>query len=170
MTFHHLIDCDRDLKPSNILVNSNCDLKITDFGLARLINDQTRDLTEYVVTRWYRAPEIMLSSQEYSKSIDIWAAGCIFGEMLGRKPMFPGNDYIHQLKFITKTIGTPTSEEVSEKEQDGGVDVPAFLPSFLLPLLTRLSPGLAPHRSFGLSRTPRPKSLCFNCLSIPRKI
>ncbi len=53
----------------------------------------------------------MLSSQEYSKSIDIWACGCIFGEMLGRKPLFPGNDYIHQLKLITKTIGTPTSED-----------------------------------------------------------
>lgn len=48
------------------------------------------NLTEYVVTRWYRAPEVMLSSQEYSKAIDMWGAGCIFGEMLGRKPMFPG--------------------------------------------------------------------------------
>jgi len=106
----------RDLKPSNILLNENCDLKICDFGLSRDMgseagNEQPGNLTEYVVTRWYRAPEIMLSSQEYSKAIDMWAIGCIFGEMLGRKPMFAGNDYIHQLKLITKLIGTPTSEE-----------------------------------------------------------
>jgi mitogen-activated protein kinase 1/3 len=105
----------RDLKPSNILLNENCDLKVCDFGLSRDMNaatgaDLPANLTEYVVTRWYRAPEIMLSSQEYSKGIDMWAIGCIFGEMLGRKPMFPGNDYIHQLKLITKVIGTPTSE------------------------------------------------------------
>ena len=67
------------------------------------------NLTEYVVTRWYRAPEIMLSCQEYSKAIDVWSLGCIFGEMLLRKPLFPGNDYIHQLKLITQFIGTPTS-------------------------------------------------------------
>lgn len=106
----------RDLKPSNILLNENCDLKICDFGLARDMSadagtELPSNLTEYVVTRWYRAPEIMLSSQEYSRAIDIWAIGCIFGEMLGRKPMFPGNDYIHQLKLITKAVGTPRSED-----------------------------------------------------------
>jgi serine/threonine protein kinase len=82
-------------QPSNILLNENCDLKICDFGLSRDMSadagaDLPSNLTEYVVTRWYRAPEIMLSSQEYSKAVDMWAVGCIFGEMLGRKPMFPG--------------------------------------------------------------------------------
>jgi mitogen-activated protein kinase 1/3 len=82
----------RDLKPSNILLNSNCDLKICDFGLSRGLNtgQEVNDLTEYVVTRWYRAPEIMLSCQDYSTAIDVWSLGCIFGEMLGRKPLFPG--------------------------------------------------------------------------------
>ena len=69
-------------------------------------------LTEYVVTRWYRAPEIMLSCQEYTKAIDIWSVGCIFGELLGRKPLFPGDDYIHQLQIICDIIGTPTEEEL----------------------------------------------------------
>lgn len=105
----------RDLKPSNILLNENCDLKICDFGLSRDMSaetgaEQPANLTEYVVTRWYRAPEIMLSSQDYSKAIDIWSVGCIFGEMLGRKPMFAGHDYIDQLKRITKVIGTPRNE------------------------------------------------------------
>lgn len=94
----------RDLKPSNLLVNSNCDLKICDFGLARGINEAGVDgktgtmlLTEYVVTRWYRAPEIMLACHEYSKPIDIWSVGCIFGELIQRKPYFPGDDYIDQV-------------------------------------------------------------------------
>jgi mitogen-activated protein kinase 1/3 len=105
----------RDLKPSNILLNANCDLKLCDFGLSRGLNgelDGDNNLTEYVVTRWYRAPEIMLSCQEYSKAIDVWSLGCIFGEMLLRKPMFPGNDYIHQLKLITGFIGTPSAEDI----------------------------------------------------------
>jgi serine/threonine protein kinase len=92
----------RDLKPSNILVNANCDLKITDFGLSRQLTDRTRDLTEYVVTRWYRAPEIMLSSCQYTKSVDVWSAGCIFAEMLQKRPLFPGDNYRHVLRLITK--------------------------------------------------------------------
>ncbi len=98
----------RDLKPSNLLVNSNCDLKVCDFGLARGItelhdreieegNGGSMLLTEYVVTRWYRAPEIMLACHEYSKPSDIWSVGCIFAELLGRKPFFPGDDYIDQV-------------------------------------------------------------------------
>ena len=94
----------RDLKPSNLLVNSNCDLKICDFGLARGINQGQSEgkggtmlLTEYVVTRWYRAPEIMLACHEYSKPIDIWSVGCIFAELIQRKPYFPGDDYIDQV-------------------------------------------------------------------------
>jgi Protein kinase domain len=99
----------RDLKPSNLLVNSNCDLKICDFGLARGIYDDSNSmdesttqqgsllLTEYVVTRWYRAPEIMLACHQYSKPIDVWSVGCIFAELILRKPYFPGDDYIDQV-------------------------------------------------------------------------
>ncbi|OQR83793.1 sporangia induced mitogen-activated protein kinase [Achlya hypogyna] len=106
----------RDLKPSNLLLNSNCDLKVCDFGLARGVepDEDNMELTEYVVTRWYRAPEIMLSTKasEYSKAIDIWSTGCIFAELLGRKPMFPGDDYIHQLQIICDKLGTPSEEEL----------------------------------------------------------
>jgi len=105
----------RDMKPSNLLVNSNCDLKICDFGLARGISDNKEDneLTEYVVTRWYRAPEIMCSCQDYDYQVDVWAVGCIFGELLGRKPLFPGDNYIHQLNLIFGALGTPTEEELA---------------------------------------------------------
>mmetsp|Transcript_20324 Transcript_20324/g.39902 ORF Transcript_20324/g.39902 Transcript_20324/m.39902 type:complete len:350 (-) Transcript_20324:430-1479(-) len=103
----------RDLKPSNLLLNSNCDLKVCDFGLARGVNDEKLDLTEYVVTRWYRAPEIMLSCKQYSAAIDVWSVGCILGELLGRKPMFPGEDYIHQLTLISDLLGKPTQEDLA---------------------------------------------------------
>lgn len=79
----------RDLKPSNILVNENCDLKLCDFGLARIQDSQ---MTGYVSTRYYRAPEIMLTWQKYDQAVDMWSVGCILSEMLEGKPLFPGKD------------------------------------------------------------------------------
>jgi len=103
----------RDLKPSNLLLNSNCDLKICDFGLARGVEDeQAGIMTEYVVTRWYRAPEIMLVCQEYTKAIDVWSVGCIFAELLARAPLFPGEDYIAQLRLICDKLGRPDDADL----------------------------------------------------------
>lgn len=101
----------RDLKPSNLLLNSNCDLKICDFGLAR-VAEEAGDQTEYVVTRWYRAPEIMLACQHYTYAIDIWSVGCIFAELLGRRAMFPGDDYMAQLRLICDRLGRPSEQDL----------------------------------------------------------
>ncbi|CAF4402385.1 unnamed protein product [Rotaria sp. Silwood2] len=106
----------RDLKPSNLLLNRSCDLKICDFGLARTVDDKARDdglLTEYVATRWYRAPEIMVSQRCYHKSIDLWSCGCILGEMLLGKPLFPGRHYVDQLNHIFSIIGSPTKDDLT---------------------------------------------------------
>lgn len=104
----------RDIKPSNILLNANCDLKICDFGLARGgCGLETHELTEYVVTRWYRAPEIMLNCLDYTEAVDVWAVGCILAEMLQREPLLPGKDYIHQLKLIIRFLGTPKQEDTA---------------------------------------------------------
>ncbi|KAG0171262.1 Mitogen-activated protein kinase [Apophysomyces sp. BC1034] len=104
----------RDLKPGNLLVNADCELKICDFGLARGYSDNPESnagfMTEYVATRWYRAPEIMLSFQNYTKAIDMWSVGCIFAEMLGGKPLFKGRDYVDQLNQILGILGTPDEE------------------------------------------------------------
>lgn len=89
----------RDLKPSNLLLNANCDLKICDFGLAR-VTSETDFMTEYVVTRWYRPPELLLNSSDYTAAIDIWSVGCIFMELMDRKPLFPGRDHVHQLRLL----------------------------------------------------------------------
>lgn len=104
----------RDLKPSNLLLNANCDLKVCDFGLARSAastDDNFGFMTEYVATRWYRAPEIMLTFQVYTTAIDIWSAGCILAEMLSGRPLFPGKDYHHQLTLILDYLGTPLMED-----------------------------------------------------------
>ncbi|KAL9259739.1 Mitogen-activated protein kinase homolog NTF3-like protein [Drosera capensis] len=101
----------RDLKPGNLLINANCDLKICDFGLARTSNGQGQFMTEYVVTRWYRAPELLLCCDKYGTSIDVWSVGCIFAELLGRKPIFPGTECLNQLKLVINILG-------SQKESD----------------------------------------------------
>jgi serine/threonine protein kinase len=113
----------RDLKPSNILVNKNCDLKICDFGLARGFNttdeEEAGSLTDYVVTRWYRAPEVVLIASEYTRAIDVWSVGCILCELIGRKALFPGKDHLDQIRKIVEIMGTPNPNDLSWLPQDG---------------------------------------------------
>ncbi|XP_034019852.1 mitogen-activated protein kinase 12-like isoform X4 [Thalassophryne amazonica] len=99
----------KDLKPGNLAINPDCELKILDFGLARQADVE---MTGYVVTRWYRAPEVILNWMRYTQTVDMWSAGCIMAEMLLGKPLFKGNDHLDQLREIMKITGTPTADFV----------------------------------------------------------
>eukprot|EP00812_Abedinium_dasypus_P008085 NODE_2036_length_1009_cov_430.009434.p1 GENE.NODE_2036_length_1009_cov_430.009434~~NODE_2036_length_1009_cov_430.009434.p1 ORF type:complete len:304 (+),score=87.99 NODE_2036_length_1009_cov_430.009434:3-914(+) len=105
----------RDMKPRNLLVNDQCDLKICDFGLARMCFSEQEwacPETEYVCTRWYRAPEVLCSWGAYSCAMDIWSIGCIFIELATRSVLFPGRSTHDQLHRITAFLGPPSEEEL----------------------------------------------------------
>lgn len=140
----------RDLNPNNILVNSDCQLRICDFGLARAAFQRSEDhvfWTDYVQTRWYRAPELILAhSTQYSTAIDMWSVGCIFAEMLGRgKPLFPGENARQQFGLILNVTGKPSPAVIArlgDRRLAEYMDsLPNYQPTSLTALYRHASPG-----------------------------
>ncbi|KAM9205167.1 mitogen-activated protein kinase 12 [Mergus octosetaceus] len=115
----------RDLKPGNLAVNEDCELKILDFGLARHTDSE---MTGYVVTRWYRAPEVILNWMHYTQTVDIWSVGCIMAEMITGRPLFKGNDHLDQLTEIMKIMGTPTQDFVQKLQSQDAKNYIKSLP------------------------------------------
>jgi cyclin-dependent kinase 17 len=100
----------RDLKPQNLLINQKGELKLADFGLARAKSIPTKTYSNEVVTLWYRPPDVLLGSTDYSTHIDMWGVGCIFYETVCGKPLFPGTKVEDELYLIFKTLGTPNEQ------------------------------------------------------------
>jgi len=115
----------RDLKPQNLLINHDGELKLADFGLARCFGIPVRSFTHEVVTLWYRSPEVLLGSRHYSTPIDLWSVGCIFAEMASGKPLFPGKNTKNQLMKIFRVLGTPTLSD-----WPGMAELPEFQPNY----------------------------------------
>ena len=111
----------RDLKPSNIFINSDCHIKLGDFGLARTLEHNPHMgfvVTEYVATRWYRAPEMILAAQKYGKPIDMWSVGCILYEMLVGTPLLPGKSTKDMIKMMFSVTGFPDRKEYNEIKKE----------------------------------------------------
>lgn len=140
----------RDQKPSNILLDTDCFVKLCDFGLARSLYQIQEDavnpaLTEYVATRWYRAPEILLGSARYTKGVDMWSVGCILGEMLLGKPLFPGTSTINQIEKIMSAIPHPSPEDIiAIKSEYGASVIQRMLLRPQVPLEDLLQPAVPP--------------------------
>ncbi|OSX78248.1 hypothetical protein BU14_0115s0019 [Porphyra umbilicalis] len=118
LAYTHAAHCwHRDIKPANILVNRNGDIRVADFGLSRYVDPaavgEDAAQTAYVVTRWYRAPELSLA-RAYTSAVDLWSVGCVLGELLnGGAPLFPGRDVRHQVELIVAFVGTPTAGQTA---------------------------------------------------------
>ncbi|CAH8495055.1 unnamed protein product [Schistosoma rodhaini] len=118
VNFCHAHNCiHRDVKPENILITKSGQLKLCDFGFARLLTGPGDEYTDYVATRWYRAPELLVGDTQYGTPVDIWAIGCVVAEMLTSLPLWPGRSDLDQLHLITQTLGdlVPRHREIFEK-------------------------------------------------------
>jgi cyclin-dependent kinase len=121
---HHHRVLHRDLKPPNLLINREGQLKLADFGLARAFGIPVRSYTHEVVTLWYRAPDVLMGSRRYSTPVDLWSVGCIFAEMANGKPLIAGTSEADQLERIFRLLGTP-----SLADYPGIVDLPEYHPN-----------------------------------------
>jgi len=121
---HHHRVLHRDLKPPNLLINREGQLKLADFGLARAFGIPVRSYTHEVVTLWYRAPDVLLGSRKYSTPVDIWSVGCIFAEMANGRPLVAGTSEEDQLDRIFRLLGTPKPA----RDFPGIVELPEYSP------------------------------------------
>ncbi|KAH0620213.1 hypothetical protein JD844_020260 [Phrynosoma platyrhinos] len=117
----------RDVKPENILITKHFVIKLCDFGFARILTGPSDYYTDYVATRWYRSPELLVGDTQYGPPVDVWAIGCVFAELLSGIPLWPGKSDVDQLYLIRKTLGDliPRHQQVFSTNQFfSGVRIP----------------------------------------------
>lgn len=158
----------RDLKPNNLLVDSNGVLKIGDFGLAKMFGSPNRINTHQVVTRWYRAPELLFGAKQYGTCIDIWAVGCILAELLLRVPLFPGESDLDQLTKIFGVFGNPTEENwPGVKALSDFIEFKTFPSIPLKSIFTAAGDDLLQLIESMLVLNPIARKSCTECLKMP---
>ncbi|KAF2811266.1 Pkinase-domain-containing protein [Mytilinidion resinicola] len=146
----------RDMKAANLLINNRGRLQIADFGLARHYEEPVprkgmgngsakRDYTQLVVTRWYRPPELLLSLRRYTPAIDMWGAGCVFGEMFKRKPILAGTSDLNQAHIIFELVGSPNDESMPGWRDLNGCEGVKQFPPNPNPKLTHVFRELGPY-------------------------
>ncbi|GFP88921.1 mitogen-activated protein kinase 4, partial [Phtheirospermum japonicum] len=133
----------RNLKPSNLFLNANCDLKIGDFGLART-TCETDFMTKYVVMRWYRAPRLLLNCSEYTAAIDVWSVGCILAEIMTREPIIIITEVLLLLLLLLKLIGTPDETSLKFLRSDYARKYVKQIPFFPKQNLSARFPNMSP--------------------------
>eukprot|EP00056_Hartaetosiga_gracilis_P017401 m.7169 g.7169 ORF g.7169 m.7169 type:complete len:442 (-) comp5671_c0_seq1:840-2165(-) len=137
----------RDIKPENILISNQNVVKLCDFGFARTLGGPGAIYTDYVATRWYRAPELLVGDAQYGAKVDLWALGCVFAEMLTGNPLWPGKSDIDQLYHIVQSFGKLSSRHVqvfSKNEYFKGLKLPEVHPEKVRPLENRFRHFKAP--------------------------
>ncbi|CAB1322694.1 unnamed protein product, partial [Coregonus sp. 'balchen'] len=156
----------RDLKPQNLLINERGELKLADFGLARAKSVPTKTYSNEVVTLWYRPPDVLLGSSEYSTQIDMWGVGCIFYEMAAGRPLFPGSTVEDELHLIFRLLGTPSEDSwpgISSMEEFKSYKFPKYKTQPLINHAPRMSADESmrqPYfRSLGTSAHTLPESI-----------
>lgn len=167
---HKLKVLHRDLKPQNLLINEVGELKLADFGLARAKSVPTKTYSNEVVTLWYRPPDVLLGSTNYTTSIDMWGVGCIFFEMASGRPLFPGSTVEEELLLIFKNLGSPnetTWPGISHNQEYLKQDFPFFAQEPLINRIPRLdSEGLLLLTSL-LRYDPKARLSASEALSTP---
>jgi serine/threonine protein kinase len=157
----------RDLKPENLLVSQDNIVKLADFGLAREISSRP-PYTDYVATRWYRAPEVLLRSTTYNAPIDMWAVGCMMAELYTFRPLFPGASEPDQLFKICSVLGTPSQDNWPEgfelAEKMGGFQFPKFNQTPLASLVPNASPEAIQLMEALLAYNPKKRPTCEQAL------
>ena len=158
----------RDLKPNNLLMNSNGILKIADFGLAKFYGSPNRQYTHMVVTRWYRAPELLFGARNYGTGVDVWAVGCILAELLLRIPFVAGDTDLDQLGKIFQAMGTPTEESwPGLTKLPDYVQFKTFIATPLSEIFTAAGPDMNELMSSLLSVDPMKRCKCSEALKQP---
>eukprot|EP00730_Choanoeca_flexa_P006727 TRINITY_DN12211_c0_g6_i6.p1 TRINITY_DN12211_c0_g6~~TRINITY_DN12211_c0_g6_i6.p1 ORF type:complete len:433 (+),score=61.66 TRINITY_DN12211_c0_g6_i6:150-1448(+) len=164
----------RDVKPENVLISRENIVKLCDFGFARTVSGQGAAYTEYVATRWYRAPELLVGDTQYGSAVDVFATGCVFAEMLTGHPLWPGKSDIDQLYHIIQTFGKlcQRHEHVfGSNDYFKGLKLPEASPSKMLPLDIRFRAAAAPPALEFLKRTlspePEERVTCTEALALP---